>query len=191
MQLFKRPQNMVNNMNTFTPGPWLVGRYGSIVTNNARVPAAEQTAQDVYRGRAMVCHGVSRKDAPVIARAPHLYAILNEMLELLDESAVTPIDNTDPCKFEQSFKDALAAARVAIATIDGEVEHVVADEADEDADETAEQDERADAILASIDSEDAIEEDCDFGSDDSEYDPDRALRWFNRNEGGKDEREAA
>ena len=55
----------------FTPGPWRIGKYGSVVTDHLVGPADDETAR--HYGGHVICETVTPSNAALIAMAPELY----------------------------------------------------------------------------------------------------------------------
>lgn len=64
----------------FTPGPWRVGRDGSVVADTPVGIRAAGGAEDVeYYGGYLVCETVSPSNARLIAQAPLLFELLQDL----------------------------------------------------------------------------------------------------------------
>lgn len=64
-----------------TPGPWRVGRRGSVVADVAVPEMNGSDAVDYYGGH-MVAESVVDKNAPVIAAAPELLQLVQELIDM-------------------------------------------------------------------------------------------------------------
>ena len=66
----------------FTPGPWRIGKVGSVVSDHP-VPEVGGTDHVDYYGGHCICESVSAANAHLIAAAPELYEACDDCLHAL------------------------------------------------------------------------------------------------------------
>lgn len=95
---------------THTPGPWRVGRPGSVVADH---PVPEMDGSDAvdYYGGHLIAESVTAKNAPLLAAAPELLSAAKKLRRAVYELGLDPVD--------EDFCSILEQADIAIAKADG------------------------------------------------------------------------
>ncbi len=63
----------------FTPGPWRIGKHGSVVTDHRVGPATDDVTKDY--GGYVICETVTPSNAALIVAAPYMYELLRRIVQ--------------------------------------------------------------------------------------------------------------
>ena len=100
-------------MTNHTPGPWRVGRSGCVVCDAVVGSPGRDAPEHVeYYGGHLICESVAASaDAALIAAAPELYALLSEILPVLEAD----LSCADCEQVREEFRDLIARTTAVIA----------------------------------------------------------------------------